>query len=323
LADHPDATAVFERVPIVRDILHVFYQRSNYQLAWDLLETHVFPMLQYDIYLQHVPTNNSSSSSSIISRRPTMTGREGAITTTTAAAPASTHLQILQDMIRTKVILFFWKAYQQCPLVNMMESLGSGITCTEHVAQFRQVILQLLKNRFRRIHSGSTVINNHHTMAFPMDTRLDAITNTLIRTTNLYANHQQVERDNEERSYYNTSLQLHRTSTRVLDDTYGMMVRVACMEHDVLVKLPLSSHTHSNTKRRSRGGGGGTASMMMTNSISSGPMYQQHSWFPPATNTGTTNSGIGSATAMDDDDDGSDTQENFVDSYDMNPEDMY
>ena len=288
-ADHPVAIACFERAPMVRDILHTFYKRSNYKETWELLEKHVFPRMQYDIFLQHVNTFTLDEN--------------------------KTHLHCLQNMIRTKAILFYWNAYQQCPLMNMMESLGSGITGTDDLLQFQGLILQLLKNRFRRPESVIVTGVNKQAMALPMDTRLDTMTHTLTRTTH-FSSEEGIE---DERQYYNTSLQLHRAATRVLDDTYGAMVRLSCLEHNVVVKAPSGT-----SKRRTRGD---ATSLLESDDYGFGPSVLS---VPPDSHMGiravevpypqeVNNVELDEVVGENEDQD----EEDVGDSYDMNPEDLY
>jgi 26S proteasome subunit RPN7 len=286
-ADDPDAIACFERVPLVRDILHSFYKRSNYKEAWDLLEKHVFPMIQYDIYLQHMNTFASNEN--------------------------RTHLHMLRNMIRTKAILFYWNAYQQCPLVNMMESLGSGITATDELQVFQGTILQLLKNRFLRPDNAEDAkgSNSHnYNMMLPMDTRLDTVTHTLTRTTNFFTS---MEADRDAQCYYNTSLQLHRAATRVLDDTYSTMVRLACLEHDIVVKAPSGS-----TKRRTRGDASlGSSDFLFYQPMESASVEEAMAALPPPEID---------VESEDDEEEGEEYEvqdDDFVDSNAMNPEDLY
>jgi COP9 signalosome complex subunit 1 len=194
LADHPEA---LERVPILRDVLSAFYKRASYHQTWQLLESNVWPILEYDIVFQH---QNS--------------------------ATGTTHLQVVQECIRHKAIGFYWKAYHNCPLSVMATELGPGIAGSAD--ELKTTVLQLLKNRR---YAGKN-------MVLSMDTRLDGRTNTLVRSVP----------DLEQDRLQVTTQKLQATSTRVLDDTYSMVVRLACLEHDLVVADPLKQRRSSRNE---------------------------------------------------------------------------
>lgn len=208
LAEHPEA---LERVPILREVLVQFYKRASYKTAWELLETHVWPLLQNDLYFQQ-PYYNFENSTSI----------------SMGVAPL-TILDAVQQSIRHKAIGQFWKPYHNCPLATMAEQLGQGLAGPN----LEETVIQLLKNN-RRGGADSFVL--------PTDTRLDWRTHTLVR-----------ERpDSEADRLLATTQKMETTSTRVLNDTYAMVIRLACIEHDLVIQDP------SGGKRgRGRGGGWG------------------------------------------------------------------
>jgi hypothetical protein len=67
---------------------------------------------------------------------------------------------------------------------------------------------------------------------------LDGRTNTLVRSVP----------DLEQDRLQVTTQKLQATSTRVLDDTYSMVVRLACLEHDLVVADPLKQRRSSRNE---------------------------------------------------------------------------
>jgi hypothetical protein len=230
LLDHPNMKSLLcERTPFVYDILVSYYMKSDYQRTYNLLQQHVFPILQYDLYLTQAPVNQSGATSS-----------------------NKSHLQILQNMIRHKFIVLYWNVYVECPLVSMMESLGTGITGTGTVAEFEALIAQLLKNRF--VIPRQPLGQDNSVMNFSMDTRYDYIHKKLIRTNHVHSdNIDTTTATAEQTQLYHTTLKYHRTSQRVLDDTYSMLIRVACIENNTIIHAPGGS-SYNNKMRRGAAG---------------------------------------------------------------------
>lgn len=123
-----------------------------------------------------------------------------------------THMQVLQEAIRYKAMGFYWKAYHNCPLNIMAEQLGTGIAGSAE--ELHITVLKLLKNRR---HSKNTL------MIFPMDTRMDCRgVPTLVRSLP----------DPAHDRWQATAQKLQTTSTRVLDETYSLVIRLACRDND-------------------------------------------------------------------------------------------
>lgn len=118
----------------------------------------------------------------------------------TSAPTGKTHMTEILETIRTKAIVEFWKPYSSCPLVSMQESLGETITGT--IEELKTTILDLLRNRL------------------PSNTRFDMRTNTLVRD--------RVDQTPRE----SVSRNLQTSQMRALDDTYSMMIRVACIDNE-------------------------------------------------------------------------------------------
>ena len=108
----PQMKLFFEHIPVIYTILVSFYKQCQYGVAYSLLQQYIFPKLQYDLFI-------NTSCYSINLNNANM-----------ALSSTKTHLHVLQDMIRTKAIIYYWKSYQSCSLLTMMEGLGSGITGT-------------------------------------------------------------------------------------------------------------------------------------------------------------------------------------------------
>jgi hypothetical protein len=271
--DHPNMKSLFERTPILYEILKAYYQRSDYKMAYELLEQYIYPIVQFDLYLAQ-PTMSSS-----ILMNPN----------SHASVTPVTHLHAIRSMIRTKCIVMQWKAYVECPLVTMMESLGRGIAMDhtpglcgsrnsssgnsavsnsshsnddqwvnpENVTKFESYIIQLLKERFRPDRGSNNRGNT--IMLFPMDTRYDCVHQKLIRchtpyTKNVNGTGIDVTTAVEQAQLYDTTVQYYRTSQRILDDTYSMLVRIPCIEYGI--EIPASSGFGNTTKTSSRPRGG-------------------------------------------------------------------
>jgi len=257
LAEHPEA---LERVPILREVLVQFYKRASYKTAWELLETHVWPLLQNDLYFQQ-PTYSFENNSNI----------------GTDVAPL-TILDAVQQAIRHKAIGQFWKPYHNCPIATMAEQLGQGLAGPN----LEETVIQLLKNNRRGGGGGDHFV-------LPMDTRLDWRTHTLVRELP----------DPEADRLLGTTQKMQNTSTRVLNDTYAMVIRLACLEHDLVVQDP------SGGKRGRRGHGWGGGRKAAAAGAAAGGGFE-----------------VG-ASSDEEEDDGDAHMVDAIQMGEMNPEDMY
>lgn len=124
------------------------------------------------------------------------------------------HFEALKQHIREKCLLQYWKSYDRVELASLAEHMGPGLVPPE---QCMDLCVSLIQKR-----------------CFPMDTRINMKDGILVRVP--------VESVMEK-----TQRRLHQTTERALDDTYAMMVRMACMEHDLSVSDPQG--------RKRRGGG--------------------------------------------------------------------
>lgn len=117
------------------------------------------------------------------------------------------HLQPLLQKIRQTCILEYWIPYQRVHLQKMASDLNFST-----VPQLQKLIEELLL-------SGAL-----------KDCRMDCRTLTLIRDSN--------NNRSKSSSAADTQRQLHKLGQQVLDDTFAMVVRLACIENDLLVVDP-------------------------------------------------------------------------------------
>jgi hypothetical protein len=82
----------------------------------------------------------------------------------------------------------------------------------------------------------------------PMDTRFDATTNTLVRTVPTAS-------DEQDACLRATHRHFDETSTRVLNDTYSLVIRLACMETNLIVTGDKSFRMMAPSQRATQGGG--------------------------------------------------------------------
>lgn len=120
------------------------------------------------------------------------------------------HLQALKDRVREKFLLQHWQAYQCISLQALQQKVGKGILPDPA----EKILTDLIQRG-----------------CFPRDTRLDLQKQTLVRI-------QQTDSA--------AATKLQKVSARVLDDTYSMVIRLACLEEDLCVADP-------NTRSRRRG----------------------------------------------------------------------
>ena len=146
-----------------------------------------------------------------------------------------TILEAVQEAIRHKAIGQFWKPYHNCPLATMAEQLGPGLA--GNPTQLEETVVQLLKQRASN--------NSNSNPILPRDTRLDLRTHSLVRELRHRAEHAAEDR------CVATTHKLHHTSTRVLNDTYAALVRLACLEQDLVVQ-----QQDGGGGKRGRGGRG-------------------------------------------------------------------
>jgi hypothetical protein len=238
---------------VLRDILKHFL-RANYQTAWNLLEQYVWPVLRYDPFwndAQQYPEDGQAH---------------------------PTPYEIVRNTIRCKAMAQYWKPYHDCPLSRMEQDLGSlvfggSIGGVQH--QVSETVVGLLRQRRQRrqrqpkrhhphaLHPStgmkSTMTTTRHnpdsirldlinmgdstsstSLVFPTDTRIDAITQTLVRSPN------------DEEKTTDTSFHFCETSARVLDHGYAMLVVAACLEHGTTLDKRSNLHgmTTTTSKRR-------------------------------------------------------------------------
>lgn len=123
------------------------------------------------------------------------------------------HFEALKQNIREKCVLQYWKSYDRVELSSLAEHMGPGLGAPQ---QCVDLCVSLIQKR-----------------RFPLDTRIDMQNGILVRVP--------VESAMEQ-----TQRRLHQTTERSLDDTYAMMIRLACVEHD------LCTTDSSGRKRRGR-----------------------------------------------------------------------
>jgi hypothetical protein len=252
---------------VLRDILKHFL-RANYQTAWNLLEQYVWPVLRYDPFWnqdaqQQHPYHLSEDGPSLTVHH----------STTTRMTP----YEIVRNTIRCKAMAQYWKPYHNCPLSRMEEDLGTlvgggGNSVYETVVG---LLRQRRQRQSRRHHhpqqqqqqgfhpsgiKSTTTTTRHHSsdpirldllmvdssssssssFAFPTDTRINAVTQTLVRSSH----------DWEDTTIDTSSSSFHfyETSTRVLDQGYAMVVVAACLEHGLtLDSRSTNPHRHGTT----------------------------------------------------------------------------
>lgn len=231
LTEHPEA---MERAPFLRDVLHQFYQRANYVQAWNILEIYVWPILQYDLFFQQ--SIDSSKMAINTTTTTTKTTTNSTLSSSSPPPPRTTILSVVQKAIRYKAIGQFWKAYHNCPVHMMAEHLGQGLSGPN----LQSTLIEILKHR----HPLVPVAGSSHDTAvlLPMNTRFDGRTQTLIR--------EQYDHpfNLDQKRWMDTAQKLSTISTHVMNDTYAMVVRLACLEQGVILTDP--------SCKRSRGGGG-------------------------------------------------------------------
>ena len=139
------------------------------------------------------------------------------------------HLQVLQDRIREKFLLQHWQAYQCISFAALQEKVGAGILPHPET----QLVQLVQRGRFSP------------------DTRLDLQHQTLVRTPAPATHNRQ-------------AMALQKASAQVLDDTYSMVIRLACIEEDLVIH---DGTRKSAPRRRYMGAGSATAAFTGTAEI--------------------------------------------------------
>jgi len=137
----------------------------------------------------------------------------------------SPHLEKLKNVIRQKILLHYWMAYRKVGWDGLQEELGRGVVPSEEffVRQWAYLI-------------GSG--------AAPPGTRLDLPARMLVRDGG------DGDEDSRDRLRLDrTKAKLRQTTTQVMDDVYSMVVRVACVENDLVVGGGDASSSSSSSRR--------------------------------------------------------------------------
>ena len=150
------------------------------------------------------------------------------------------HLSVLQDMIRQKSLLQYWQAYRRVSLTTMAEELGSGLVPSADFLVSHMI----------------TVIGNGQAP----DTRINLQANTLERMDGMTDTNE----SRDAARLQATQDKLTTVTSQVLDDTYSMVIRLSCIEHNLSVTDPTANAQRRNKRRgvrgrRPRGRGGGQA----------------------------------------------------------------
>jgi len=239
LAEHAEALE-FLQPPALRDCLVLFgsARPHSYRQCWTVLQEAVFGQ-----------TNNS------ILTTTKMMGKTTGPTTPTMVlsnpGPAAldlylaSHLSTLQQLMLQKSVLQYWQAYQRVPLDSMTHELGwtddhhDNETNSNNNNSSNNNNNQQQKNSMLEQLLTELIRNGQLT-----DTRLDLQSQTLVR------NDQEGKDDDD-----NDALQrrLSVVTANVLDDTYSLLIRMACVEHDLVVVDP--SKARSSQQRGGSGGG--------------------------------------------------------------------
>jgi len=135
------------------------------------------------------------------------------------------HLTKLFQKIRQACILEYWIPYERVQMEKMANDLG------------------LPGNQLK------TLIEELMMQGAMKDCRMDCRTLCLIRDN---------DNNHDENPAYKTRRKLDKLGAQVLDDTYAMIVRLACIEHDLVVVDPQSKDRGGRGRRGGgRGGDGG------------------------------------------------------------------
>ena len=123
-------------------------------------------------------------------------------------------LNTLIKGIRRKILQSYWRAYSRVPLAVMAKDLGASLVPS--VDALRQEWIDLILEQQQQTSSfGGDLIN----------TRLDMATDTLLR-------------DDDTSPSLVQAAKLQDLTKSVLDDSYSMVVRLACQEADIMVVSP-------------------------------------------------------------------------------------
>lgn len=198
LAEDPEA---LELVPQMKEVLVQFTRLAQYKVAFTILEKAYVPLLRHDLYM-------------------------------------SQHVDSLTQLIRNRAILMYWKPYQKIELETMAFELGSSIVRPpSSLIKMPWMMHSLDINHENRYTEGSgsaqllqsllhLIANNRSSLGH--ETRIDLQTNSLVRDAILP----------EDERLMRTTRKLQATSSRVLNDSYGMMVRMACQSNNIRVLDP-------------------------------------------------------------------------------------
>lgn len=162
---------------------------------------------------------------------------------------------LLFTVIRRKILQNYWKAYSRVPLNVMAQDLGSSLVPSVDALrdEWITLILEQQSQQQRKKNQSPSLAGDLSR------TRLDMSTDTL-------------HRDPETNLETVQSAKLQRLTKTVLDDSYSMVIRLACQEHDLIVTTAggdLSDAMWPGGRRNRkqgggrRGGGGGVERMLL------------------------------------------------------------
>ncbi|GKZ00166.1 hypothetical protein MPSEU_000969800 [Mayamaea pseudoterrestris] len=152
------------------------------------------------------------------------------------------HLRALQSALRQRAILQYWTPLRRVSLSTMVHDLGARMITLGHDsnADPKTTLLELLVPLVR---SGKLI-----------DARINLQQQTLER----------IVVSQKDKLLEETQRKLSNVSNRVLNDSYSLMVRLACMEHHLLVGGAGAGRLTRNKRNNNYGegaaaGGGGNA----------------------------------------------------------------
>jgi hypothetical protein len=154
------------------------------------------------------------------------------------------HVPRLQGLVVKRAILAYWQPYLRVDLPTMARELSGLVPNAEFLVRHMVDVIGQSHSPAR----GSGTARATRGLAKLLDTRIDLPNRTLVREV-AGAGDDGEDEEEEDEAEARAALKLRGLAANVLDDGYSTIVRLACLDHGLIVRDASAS---------AGGGGGGT-----------------------------------------------------------------
>lgn len=139
------------------------------------------------------------------------------------------HVSRLQGLVVKRAILAYWQPYLRVDLPTMAQELSGLVPSTEYLIRHMVDVIGQSHSTATTPRAGAGTTKASKGLTKLLDTRIDLPNQTLVR---------EMDGDEEDEAETCAALKLQDLAADVLDDGYSTIVRLSCLEHNLIVRDP-------------------------------------------------------------------------------------